>query len=75
MKIEGRVKALCVQAKLQGGIMGILPIAFALFIYKVNPANFDILLKDKFGQGLLAYAVISEIIGILLIIKFSRIRF
>ena len=74
-KIEGRVKALCVQAKLQGLIMGILPIAFGLFIYKVNPGNFEILLKDKFGQMLFIYAIVSEIIGVILIYKFSKIRF
>ncbi len=74
-KIEGRVKALCVQAKLQGIIMGVLPIAFGLFIYKVNPGNFEILFKDKFGQGLLIYAVVSEIIGVILIAKFSSIKF
>jgi tight adherence protein B len=74
-KIEGRVKTLCVQAKLQGIIMGILPIAFGLFIYKVNPANFEVLVKDKIGQMLLIYAVISEIIGVFLIAKFSKIKF
>ena len=72
-KLIGRVKALCIQAKLQGAIMSVLPILFGVFVYKVNPNFFDIFLKDSFGRGLLTYAAVSEIIGIILIRKLSRI--
>lgn len=72
-KLLGRVKALCVQAKMQGVIMSILPIAFAMFVYKTNPGFFDIFLKDSFGRGLMIYAVFSEIMGIVFIRKFSNI--
>lgn len=72
-KLLGRVRALCVQAKMQGIIMSILPIAFGIFVYKVNPGFFDIFLKDAFGRGLMIYAVFSEIMGIIFIRKFSNI--
>ena len=72
-KLVGRVKALCVQAKMQGIIMSILPIAFGMFVYKVNPGFFDIFLKDSFGRGLIIYAAFSEIMGIIFIRKFSNI--
>lgn len=72
-KLLGRVKALCVQAKMQGIIMSILPIAFGMFVYKVNPGFFDIFLKDSFGRGLIIYAAFSEIMGIIFIRKFSRV--
>lgn len=72
-KLLGRVKALCVQGKMQGIIMSILPIAFGMFVYKVNPGFFDIFLKDSFGRGLMIYAVFSEIMGIIFIRKFSNI--
>ncbi|MBL7152052.1 MAG: type II secretion system F family protein [Candidatus Omnitrophica bacterium] len=72
-KLVGRVNTLCVQAKMQGVIMSILPILFGLFVYKVNPGFFDIFLKDRFGRLLLVYAAISEVLGIIFIAKLSRV--
>jgi tight adherence protein B len=72
-KLIGRVNSLCVQGKLQGAIMSILPILFGAFVYKINPNFFDVFLKDNFGRGLLTYAIISEILGIIFIRKLSRV--
>ncbi|MDD5431571.1 MAG: type II secretion system F family protein [Candidatus Omnitrophica bacterium] len=72
-KLISRVKALCVQGKLQGAIMSLLPIFFALFVYKVNPHFFDIFFEDNFGRMLFAYAIISEIMGIIFIRKLSKV--
>jgi len=73
-KLANRVKALTVQGRLQGYIMMVLPIAFSIFIYFVNPGNFEILLKDPLGQKLLTWAIISEGIGIFFIKKFSKVE-
>jgi len=73
-KLSDRVRTLTVQGRLQGYIMMVLPIAFSIFIYFVNPNNFQILLQDKLGQALLTWAIISEGIGIILIKKFSKIE-
>ncbi len=72
-KLIGRVKALCIQAKLQGIIMSVLPILFGLFVYKTNPTFFDVFLKDPVGKALLIYAFISEALGIVFIRKFSKV--
>lgn len=72
-KLIGRVNALCVQGKLQGAIMSLLPILFAIFVYKMNPGFFDMFLKDPLGRFLLGYAVVSEILGVFFIRKFSKI--
>jgi tight adherence protein B len=73
-KLQSRVNALCVQAKLQGVIMSIIPIAFGAFVYfMVDPHFFDTLMGDPVGRILLMYAVVSEILGIFFIRKFSRI--
>ncbi|MDP2941488.1 MAG: type II secretion system F family protein [Candidatus Omnitrophota bacterium] len=72
-KLIGRVKALCIQAKLQGIIMSALPVLFGLFVYKTNPAFFDVFLKDPVGKALLIYAFISEALGIVFIRKFSKV--
>lgn len=73
-KLEGRVKSLTVQARLQGVIMGILPIAFGITVYFFNPHNFDIMLQDKIGITLLIWAGMSELIGIIFIKKLSRVE-
>lgn len=73
-KLEDRVKALTVQGRLQGLIMSILPIAFGFFIYFINPSSFRVMLEDELGQRLLVYAVVSEIIGIIMIRKLSKVE-
>jgi len=73
-KLMGKVNALCVQGKLQGTIMGILPVAFGIFMYHTSPKFFEMMLNDAIGRILLIYAVISYIIGIFLIRKFSTIE-
>lgn len=72
-KLIGKVKALTVQAKLQGLIMSLIPVFFAMFVYKTDPHFFDVFFKDEFGKMLLTYAIISQIIGTSLIIKLSRV--
>jgi len=73
-KLDDRVRTLTVQGRLQGAIMGLLPIAFGVFIYFINPRNFDVMLNDKIGKLLLGWAVVSEIIGIILIRRLSRVE-
>jgi tight adherence protein B len=72
-KLIGRLNALTVQARLQGVIMGILPIAFAIFVYSFNPRFFDIMLKNETGRMLLGAAFILEVLGIFFIRKFSTV--
>ncbi len=73
-KLERKVRTLTVQGRLQGLIMSLLPIAFALFMKYTSPENFNILLENKMGQMLLIYAVCSEIVGVILIRKLSKVE-
>jgi len=72
-KLLGRLNALTVQARLQGIIMGVLPIAFAAFVYTTNPRFFDIMLKNETGRFLLGLAFVLEILGAFFIKKFSKV--
>ena len=72
-KLIGRVKALCIQGKLQGVIMSLLPILFGLFVYKMTPGFFDIFFTDNIGKFLFGYAIVSEILGIFFIRKLSKV--
>ncbi|MDD4910616.1 MAG: type II secretion system F family protein [Candidatus Omnitrophica bacterium] len=73
-KLIGKVNALCIQGKLQGTIMGILPIAFGFFVYTMNNAFFEVMLNDQMGQMLLGGGAALYIIGIFLIMKFSKVE-
>lgn len=72
-KLLGRLKALTVQARLQGVIMGVLPIAFAFFVYSFNPHFFDVMLTHETGRFLLGLAFFLEILGIFFIRRFSTV--
>ncbi|MCM8779531.1 MAG: type II secretion system F family protein [Candidatus Omnitrophica bacterium] len=72
--LRGKVAALTIQAKLQGLIMSLLPVIFVMVVYRFNPEHFEFLLKDPLGKILLIYAVFSQIVGILLIMKFSKVE-
>jgi tight adherence protein B len=72
-KLIGKVNALCVQGKLQGIIMSIIPVGFAVFVYQTNPHFFDVFFKDDFGRMLMGYAVVSQLLGIVFIRKFSKV--
>jgi tight adherence protein B len=72
-KLMGRIKALTVQGRLQGWIMGALPVLFTFFVFNINKNYFDFMLKDKVGQFLIVYAVVSELVGIIVIRILSKI--
>lgn len=74
IKIQDSVKTLSLQGKIQGVIMSLLPIGFAMMVYSFNPNYFDVMLANPLGRMLLVYAVISEIIGIFLIKVFSKVN-
>lgn len=73
-RLLSRVKALCVQGKLQGRIMMFLPILFGYAACKINPEFFNTLVNTSQGRMLLGYAVVSDIIGTILIMRMSRIE-
>ena len=73
-RLLGRVKALCSQGKLQGRIMMFLPIVFGYGVYKFDPTFLNTLINDPQGRMMLGYAVISEILGMILIIRLSKVE-
>ncbi len=73
-KLLNKVKTLTTQGRLQGGIMCLLPIGFTVLVYSMNPEFFDIMLQNELGRLLLGYALVSQIVGIFLIRKFSKVE-
>lgn len=72
-KIMSQVQTLTTQARWQGVIMSILPIAFAMIVFKMNPHFFDIMLKSELGRMLLLWCVVSEVIGAVILNGMSKV--
>lgn len=72
-KINSQIQNLTIQGRLQGAIMCALPVVFTVVVYSFNPHVFDEMLNTETGKGLLVYAVVSQIIGMVLIRKFSKL--
>ena len=72
-RIISRAKALCTQGVLQGRIMIFLPVLFAYAVYQLDPSFLKVLMNDSLGRTLLIYAVISEVIGAILIMRLSKL--
>jgi tight adherence protein B len=73
-KLQGKVKTLTLQAKLQGIIMSVMPIAFGVVIYFLNPGFMKVMFEDRIGQIALAIAAGLEVIGVFLLWKLSKVE-
>jgi len=73
-KLKESIKTLTLQGRLQGIIMSILPIIFFAWVIMNNKHHFDIMLESDTGRTLLIIAVGLQVVGMILIRKFSIIK-
>jgi len=73
-KIQQNLDTLTVQGKIQGVVMSILPVAFAFLLYSSNRRIFDNMLASELGRSLLIYAVVSQMIGAIMIWRISTFK-
>ena len=73
LTIEGKIRALTAQGKLQGWIVGLLPVALILVLMQMEPEAMDKLLTTWYGWGTLAFIAVMEIVGALIIRKIVNI--
>jgi len=73
-KLKESIQTLTLQGRLQGAIMSFLPIVFVAWVLSVNKHHFDIMMSSDIGRMLLIGAVVLQIVGMLLIKKFSTIK-
>lgn len=73
-KLKDSVKTLTLQGRLQGMIMSILPILFISWVLTFNREHFDIMFNNQTGRMLLFVALFLQVIGMILIRKFSQVR-
>lgn len=72
-KILDKVRTLTLQGKLQAYVMSFLPVGFAVFIKTMNPTYFDPLMHHSLGHMLIAVAVLLWVVGMLMLIKLSKV--
>ncbi len=71
--VEGKIRALTAQGKLQAWIVGLLPVFLLLVLSKLEPDAMSLLWTTRMGWGTIAVVVLLEFFGILLIRKIVAI--
>lgn len=74
-KLNEQVQTLTMQGKLQAYVMSALPIGFAFMVRTFNPKYYDVMLQDARGQMLLVAAVVLWVMGMVLLVRLSKVDF
>jgi tight adherence protein B len=72
LNLAAKMKAATTQQRFSAGLLCVLPIVVGLGFWLVKPAYILLLFTDETGKMFLTYAIVSEIIGILIIRKISN---
>jgi tight adherence protein B len=73
-KIQGQIRTLTAQGKLSGIVIALLPFILSLLIYLIKPDYMGALFSHPIGLGLVGAAIISGILGFILINKITTIE-
>jgi len=71
--IEGKIRALTAQGKLQGIIVGLLPFGLMFVLFKMEPEAMSKMFTTAMGLVFVAFIVVMEFIGALIIKKIVTI--
>ncbi|MGB9736024.1 MAG: type II secretion system F family protein [bacterium] len=71
--IQGKIKALTSQGRLQGIVIGFMPVVLGFILYKLDPNLIMPLFRDPIGWFILFIIVLFEAIGAFFIVKIIRI--
>jgi len=74
IKLKEMVQTLTLQARLQAVIISLLGPVFALVVLKINPRHFEVMWQNEIGKILLIAAGFLQLIGIILIVIFGKIK-
>lgn len=74
IRIKGEIKTLTAQGRISGLVVSLLPVALGVFLYLTNPEYLSLLFVTTAGRYMLLFAVVSQLIGILLIKRIVNIE-
>ena len=72
-RVEGHIKSLTAQGKIQGNVVGAMPVVLGIVLYLLDPQMMLAFVRSPIGMIVLFAVVIMEIIGVLLIRKIVAI--
>jgi tight adherence protein B len=73
MRIEGRIRTLTAQGRLQGIVIGVMPILLAIMMIVIDPEMMLPFLRSRMGLIVVGAVIILETVGFLAIRKIVRI--
>jgi len=73
--LDGKIKALTSQGRMQGIIIGLLPVVLLMGIYLIDPEMIKPLFDTTIGRVLLSISVVLEVLGMLFIRKIVNIKY
>lgn len=69
-----KIKALSSEARASAWIIGSLPFIVMLLMYFLNPGYLDGLIADPTGRVLLGFALLSELIGVAVMVRMTKFK-
>ena len=73
-KLQENIKTLTLQGRMQGIILSALPFLFAWWVLAFNRNYFKVMFESEKGKILIMAAVVLQVVGLLLIRKFSKVK-
>jgi tight adherence protein B len=74
LNMAGKMRAHTASQRFSAGLLCILPFVVGLGFYVLKPEYVRLLWTDPLGTKFLTYAIISEIVGILIIRQISNVK-
>jgi len=75
LSLAARMKAHTAQQRFSAGLLCALPLVVALGMWFLKPEYIRLLYQDPTGSKFLTYAIVSEIVGILIIRRIANVRY
>ena len=75
IRMKGEIRVLTAQGRISSWIIGAMPLVLLFALLIISPGYLNMFFETPLGWGLLAYAVVSETIGFILIKKVTTIEF
>ena len=73
-RIQGKIAALTAQGKLQGAIVGLLPVMIGVFLNAWSPELMRPMFSDWLGLAMLGLILVMEAVGVYMIYRIVSIR-
>jgi tight adherence protein B len=73
-RLRAKLAASTAQSRLSAGVVGMVPLIVALALHQLAPAYLEPLLRTPAGWALLAWAALMDLVGVMLILHLSTLR-